>query len=115
VADFRRRTGALLRLAGAALISHRPGGHEGAGLGEVSIKNAHGARRRTIGRPVGRLGDMMKAFAQEVWATLVQVRPPRTAPRKRKARRGEKSPTQTVAHTIIMHRMRQPAALSQAA
>jgi hypothetical protein len=105
----------LLRLAGAALIGHRPDGGPSAGPGEVSIKNAHGALRRTIGQAADRLGDMMKAFAEEVWATLVPARPPRTAPRKRKARRGQKSPTQTVKHTIIMHRMRPPTALPQAA
>ena len=105
----------LLRLAGAALIGHRPGGQDDAGLGEVSIKNAHGALRRTIGQAADRLGDLMKAFAEEVWATLVQARPPRAAPRKRKARRGERSPTQTVTHKIIMHRMRQPRTLPQAA
>ena len=98
-----------------ALPGHRPGGQDDPGLGEVSIKNAHGALRRTTGQAAGRLGEMMKAFAEEIWTTLVPLRPPRTAPRERKARRGERSPTQTVTHKIIMHRMRQPRSLPQAA
>jgi DDE family transposase len=96
----------LLRLANAAITAHLDDGGDPIGLDQISIKNARGALRRTIGQATAQLTEMaqvMAAFTEDVLTTLTPRRPRRTAGRKRKAHRGNKIKTFPVAYSIIPH------------
>jgi hypothetical protein len=108
----------LLRLADAAITTHLDDGGDPVSLEQISIKNARGALRRTIGQATTHLTEMtqvMAAFTDEVLSTLTRRRPSRTADRKRKARRGTKIKTYRVTHHIVRHRLTPPAAQPRAA
>src|ERR1017187_10143714 len=96
----------LLRLADAAITAHLDDGGDPIDLEQISIKNARGALRRTIGQATTQLTEMtqaMTAFTEDVLSTLTPRRPRRTAARKRKARRGSKIKTFRVAYSIVPH------------
>lgn len=96
----------LLRLADAAITAHLDDGGDPIDLEQISIKNARGALRRTIGQATAQLTEMtqaMTAFTEDVVSTLTPRRPRRTAARKRKARRGDKIKTFRVAYNIVPH------------
>jgi hypothetical protein len=96
----------LLRLADAAITTRLDDGGDPVDLEEISIKNARGALRRTIGQATAHMAEMtqvMAAFTDDVLSTLTPRRPRRTTNRKRKARRGNKIKTYRVAYSIVPH------------
>jgi hypothetical protein len=105
----------LLRLADAAITAHLDDGGDPTSLEQISIKNARGALRRTIGQATTQLTEAMTAFAEDVLSTLTPRRPHRTADRKRKARRGDKIKTFRVAYSIVPHPLAPPTAQPRAA
>jgi hypothetical protein len=105
----------LLRLAEAAITEHDHTSDDDIDLGQISIKAARGAIRRTIGQTAAHTAEAMAAFAEEVLTTLTRQRPTRTTTRKRKARRGEKLKTLRVTYKIIMHPMAARSAVAHAA
>lgn len=108
----------LLRLADVAITAHLDDGGDPIGLDQISIKNARGALRRTIGQATAHLTDMaqvMAAFTEDVVTTLTPRRPRRTTARKRKARRGSKIKTLRVTYSIIPHTLVPPTAQPRAA
>lgn len=94
----------LLRLAEEAITTHTQSGGEPIELGKISIKNARGALRRSIGQTL-QAAEAMAAFAGEILTTLTRPRPPRTADRKRKARKGQRIKTFRVTYKIVPHPM----------
>jgi len=105
----------LPRLADAAVTEHAHTSDDDIDLGQISIKAARGAIRRTIGQAAAHTAEAMAAFAEEVLTTLTRQRPTPTTTRKRKARRGEKLKTLRVTYKIIMHPMAARSAVAHAA
>ncbi|MCW2913726.1 MAG: hypothetical protein JWN52_1794 [Actinomycetia bacterium] len=90
----------LLRLADAAITTHLDHGGDQIALEQISIKNARGALRRTIGQATAHMAEAMAAFTEDVLSTLTPRRP---ADRKRKACRGDKIKTFRVTYSIVPH------------
>jgi Insertion element 4 transposase N-terminal/Transposase DDE domain len=68
----------LLRLADAAITTHLDDGGDPIDLEQISIKNARGALRRTIGQATTQLTEMtqaMTAFTEDLLSTLTPRRP----------------------------------------
>jgi hypothetical protein len=69
----------LLRLAEEAITAHTGDGGDPVALEQISIKNARGTLRRTIGQVTAQLAEMaqvMAAFAEDVLSTLTPPSPP---------------------------------------
>lgn len=108
----------LLRLSGAAITAHTDDDGQPISLDQISIKNARGALRRTIGQASAHVTEMthaMAAFTRDVLSALTPRRPRRTTDRKRKARQGDLLKTFRVIYTILPHPLTPRTAQPQAA